>query len=42
MSALVVRIQTDGGQITIPNNAIASGGVIITKLQTPEPNQEVL
>ena len=30
MSALVMRIRTDVGQITIPNSAIASGGVIIT------------
>ncbi len=40
MSALVVRIRTDVGQTTIPNSAIASGGVIITKLQAPEPTQE--
>ncbi len=30
MSALIMRIQTDVGQMTIPNSAIASGGVIIT------------
>jgi small-conductance mechanosensitive channel len=30
MTALVMRIQTDVGQVTIPNSAIASGGVIIT------------
>jgi small-conductance mechanosensitive channel len=30
MSALVMRIQTDVGHVTIPNSAIASGGVIIT------------
>ena len=30
MTALVMRIQTDVGKITIPNSAIASGGVIIT------------
>ena len=30
MSALVMRIQTDVGQVTIPNSAVASGGVIIT------------
>jgi len=40
MSALVVRIRTDIGQTTIPNSAIASGGVIITQLQAPEPTQE--
>jgi len=33
MSALVMRIQTDVGQITIPNSAIASGGVIITVIR---------
>jgi small-conductance mechanosensitive channel len=32
MTALVLRIQTDMGQVTIPNNAVASGGVIITVL----------
>jgi small-conductance mechanosensitive channel len=32
MTALVLRIQTDVGQVTIPNNAVASGGVIITVL----------
>ncbi len=30
MTALVMRIQTDVGQVSIPNSAIASGGVIIT------------
>jgi small-conductance mechanosensitive channel len=40
MTGLVVRIRTDVGQITIPNSAIASGGVIITQLRLPEPNQE--
>ncbi len=40
MTALVVRIRTDVGQITIPNSAIASGGVIITQLRSPEPTQE--
>ncbi len=33
MTALVMRIQTDVGQVTIPNSAIASGGVIITVVQ---------
>ena len=28
-----MRIQTDVGQITIPNSAIASGGVIITVIR---------
>ena len=32
MTALVMRIQTDVGQITLPNSAIASGGVIITSV----------
>jgi len=36
MSALIMRIQTDVGQITIPNSAIASGGVIITTIQKYE------
>lgn len=40
MSALVVRIRTDVGQTTIPNSAIASGGVIITQMCLPESNQE--
>jgi small-conductance mechanosensitive channel len=30
MTALVMRIQTDVGQVTIPNSAISSGGVVIT------------
>jgi len=30
MTALVTRIQTDVGQVTVPNSSIASGGVIIT------------
>ena len=36
MSALVMRIRTDVGQITIPNSAIASGGVIITIIRDSE------
>ena len=40
MSALVMRIRTDVGQITIPNSAISSGGVIITAIRTPDPAQE--
>ncbi len=40
MTALVMRIRTDVGQITIPNSAIASGSVIITAVRPPEPKQE--
>lgn len=40
MTALVMRIRTDVGQITIPNSAIASGGVIITSVRKPEPEFE--
>lgn len=36
MSALVMRIQTDVGHVTIPNSAIASGGVIITAIHENE------
>ncbi len=36
MTALVMRIQTDVGQITIPNSAIASGGIIITAIRKYE------
>jgi small-conductance mechanosensitive channel len=36
MSALIMRIQTDVGQVTIPNSAIASGGVIITVIRNYE------
>lgn len=36
MTALVMRIRTDVGQITIPNSAIASGGVIITAIRKPD------
>ena len=36
MTALVMRIQTDTGQITIPNSAIASGGIIITAVRKYE------
>jgi len=32
MTALVMRIQTDVGNISVPNSAIASGGVIITSV----------
>jgi small-conductance mechanosensitive channel len=40
MTALVIRIRTDVGQITIPNSAIASGGVIVTTMLKPEVTQE--
>ena len=36
MTALVMRIQTDIGQVTIPNSAVATGGVIITLSQKRE------
>jgi small-conductance mechanosensitive channel len=40
MTALVMRIRTDVGQISIPNSAIASGGVIITAIHKFEGKQE--
>jgi small-conductance mechanosensitive channel len=40
MTALVMRIRTDVGQITIPNSAIASGSVIITSVRKPEAAME--
>ena len=40
MTALVMRIQTDVGQITVPNSAIASGGVIITAVRGYKPFKE--
>ncbi len=40
MTALIMRIQTDVGQITIPNSAIASGGVIITVIRKYEALKE--
>ena len=40
MTAFVMRIRTDVGQISIPNSAIASGGVIITAMRKPELTQE--
>jgi small-conductance mechanosensitive channel len=40
MTALVMRIRTDVGQITIPNSAVASGGVIITSVRKPDPEFE--
>jgi small-conductance mechanosensitive channel len=40
MTALVMRIRTDVGQISIPNSAIASGGVIITAVHKFEGKQE--
>jgi len=33
MTALVMRIQTDVGQVSIPNSAIASGAVIVTSVR---------
>jgi len=36
MTALVMRIRTDVGQITIPNSAIASGTIIITAVHKYE------
>ena len=36
MTALVMRIQTDVGQVNIPNSAIASGGIIITAVRKYE------
>ncbi len=36
MTALVMRIRTDVGQITIPNSAVASGGVILTSVRKPD------
>ncbi len=40
MTPLIMRIQTDVGQITIPNSAIASGGVIITCIRDFEMLKE--
>ncbi len=40
ITALVTRIQTEVGQLTIPNNAISSGAVVITRLHQTQ-NQEV-
>jgi small-conductance mechanosensitive channel len=40
MTALVTRIRTDVGQITVPNSAIASGGVIVTTVLPAEAGQE--
>jgi small-conductance mechanosensitive channel len=39
MTALVMRIQTDVGQITLPNSAIASGGVIVTAVGQYQPSK---
>jgi small-conductance mechanosensitive channel len=38
LTALVTRITTDTGLITIPNSAISSGGVVITKVHKFDPN----
>ncbi len=40
MTALVMRIRTDVGQVTIPNSAIAAGGVIITDVHEYQPSKE--
>jgi small-conductance mechanosensitive channel len=40
MKALVTRIRTDLGQVTIPNSAIASGGVIITAVRPYEQTKQ--
>ena len=40
MTALVIRIRTDMGQITIPNSAISSGGVIITLVRPNDQSRE--
>lgn len=40
MTTLVTRIRTDVGQITVPNSAIASGGVVMTAVLKPDPTQE--
>ena len=39
MTALVMRIQTDVGQVTLPNSAIASGGVIVTAVREYQPTK---
>jgi len=39
MTALVTRIQTDIGQVTLPNSAIASGGVIVTAVREYQPSK---
>lgn len=36
ITALATRVRTDAGQITVPNSAIASGAVIITRIFTLE------
>ena len=40
MTALVMRIRTDVGQVTLPNSAIASGGVIVTAVREYKPLKE--
>jgi len=40
MSALVTRIRTDVGQMSIPNSAIASGTVIITAIHKYEATSQ--
>jgi small-conductance mechanosensitive channel len=36
ITALVTRIRTEVGQITIPNNAISSGAAVITRINSPQ------
>ncbi len=40
MTALVMRIRTDTGHISIPNSAIASGTVIVTAIHQQHPEEE--
>lgn len=40
ITALVTRVRTDIGQVTIPNSAIASGAVIITKVHKYETTSQ--
>jgi small-conductance mechanosensitive channel len=40
MSALVMRIRTDNGHISIPNSAIASGAVIVTAIHQHHAEEE--
>jgi small-conductance mechanosensitive channel len=40
LTALVMRIRTDVGQMTIPNSAIASGSVLVTHIEKPHETKE--
>ena len=40
MTALVMRIKTAVGQITIPNSAVSSGGIVITVVRNYEPQND--